>query len=177
MIETDRLVLRGWVETDKAPFHAMCNDPVVMEYLGPPLSHDDVAAAAARQNGLLADVGYCFWAIERKADRAFLGFCGLKPGAIGTPIEDGIEIGWRLAAEHWGRGYAREAAEASLSWGWINIAADSIWAITVSGNRRSWGLMERLGMARRPDLDFDHPQSGLEDRLKPHVVYRIERPA
>lgn len=175
MIDTGRLVLRGWTDADKAPFHAMCNDPAVMEYLGPPLSHDDVDAAAARQNALLADAGYCFWAIERKADGAFLGFCGLKPGAVGTPIEGRIEIGWRLATEYWGKGYAREAAAASLSWGWANIDIDNIWAITVLANSRSWGLMERLGMTRRLELDFDHPHPGLEDRLKRHLTYTIQR--
>lgn len=177
MIETERLLLRGWIDADKAPFHAMCNDPAVMEYLGPPMSREDVDAAVARQNGLLADVGYCFWAVERKADRAFLGFCGLKPGAAGTPIEGRIEIGWRLAADHWGRGYAREAAAASLAWGWANSSADSMWAITVPANSRSWGLMKRLGMTRWQELDFDHPQPGLDERLKRHLTYGIERPA
>ncbi|KKC27131.1 GNAT family N-acetyltransferase [Sphingomonas sp. SRS2] len=177
MIETERLVLRGWVEADKAPFHAMGNDPAVMEYLGPPLGHDDIDVMTARQNGFLADAGYCFWAVERKQDGAFLGFCGLKPGAISTPIEGRVEIGWRLAAAHWGAGYAREAAAASLAWGWANTDADAIWAMTVPANSRSWGLMERLGMQRRRDLDFNHPQPGLEERLKPHIVYTIGRPA
>lgn len=177
MIETERLVLRGWIRTDRHPFLAMGNDPAVMEYLGPPMGMFDVDEAAWRQNGFLADLGYCFWAVERKADRAFLGFCGLKPGAIGTPIEGRMEIGWRLATAYWGKGYAREAAEASLGWGWANTDIDSIWAITVSGNDRSWGLMERLGMTRRPEFDFDHPQPEVEPRLKPHIAYSIGRPA
>jgi RimJ/RimL family protein N-acetyltransferase len=177
MIETGRLTLRGWIESDKAPFHAMCNDPVVMEYLGDPMSMADVDAAAARQNGLIADLGYCFWAVERRDDKAFLGFCGIKPGATGTPIEGRIEIGWRLAQPHWGKGYAREAAQASLDWAWANTDADSVWAITNIGNARSWGLMERLGMRRRPEFDFDHSQPNLEARLIPHITYSIGRPA
>ena len=176
MIETGRLVLRGWKEADKAPFHAMCNDPAVMEYLGAPLSHAEIDAATARQNALQAERGYCFWAVERKAGRDLLGFCGLKPGPPGTPLEGRIEIGWRLAAEHWGRGYAREAAEASLAWGWANLADDSIWAITNIGNARSWGLMERLGMRRHADLDFDLDRPTLEARLRPHITYSIGRP-
>jgi len=176
MIESERLRLRGWIDTDKAPFLAMCTDPAVMDYLGPPLTAADVEAQTARQNGLLADLGHCFWAVERREDGAFLGFCGLKPGAVGTPIEGRIEIGWRLAQPYWGKGYAREAAEASLAWGWEKLAVPDIWAITVLGNSRSWGLMERLGMTLRPELDFDHPQPGLEDRLKPHITYSIERP-
>jgi RimJ/RimL family protein N-acetyltransferase len=176
MIGTDRLVLRGWRDSDAEPFLAMCTDPAVMEYLGPPLARDDVALNIERQNGFLDAHGYCFWAIERREDGAFMGFCGLKPGAAGTPIEGRVEIGWRLAPSHWGKGYAREAAQASLDWGWANLDADSIWAITVPANVRSWGLMERLDMVRRHDLDFDHPQPGLEERLKAHLTYSIERP-
>lgn len=176
MIESERLLLRGWIDADKAPFHAMCNDPAVMEYLGPPMSLPDIDAMVDRLSLMMVDPGYCFWAIERKADGAFLGFCGLKPGAPGTPVEGRIEIGWRLAREHWGRGYAREAAIASLAWGWANLDADSIWAITVTANSRSRGLMERLGMTRRHELDFDHPLPGLEERLRRHVTYSITRP-
>ncbi|QEH77551.1 GNAT family N-acetyltransferase [Sphingomonas sp. C8-2] len=176
MIATDRLVLRGWRDSDAAPFAAMGNDPAVMEFLGPPMTADDVAQAIERQNAFLDAHGYCFWAIERRDDGAFMGFCGLKPGAAGTPIEGRIEIGWRLARAYWGQGYAREAAQASLDWAWRHLDADAVWAITVPANVRSWGLMERLGMSRRHDLDFDHPLPGLEERLKAHVTYSIERP-
>jgi RimJ/RimL family protein N-acetyltransferase len=176
MIETERLKLRAWVESDLAPFHAMSQDPEVMRYLGPPMSMSDVEAAAARQNGFLADLGYCFLAVERKADQAFLGFCGVKPGAMGTPIENRIEIGWRLARRYWGHGYALEAAQASLDRAWTTSDTDRIWAITTPGNERSWGLMERLGMTRHADLDFEHPEPGLDDWLKPHITYSIGRP-
>lgn len=176
MIATARLRLQGWTEADRAPFHAMCNDPAVMEYLGAPLSLANVDAAIARQRDLQGELGYCFWAVERKEDGVFLGFCGLKPGAASTPIQGTIEIGWRFAVPYWSKGYAREAAEASLAWGWANLHADDIWAMTVAGNSRSWRLMERIGMARRAALDFDHPQPGLEDRLKPHIIYSIGRP-
>lgn len=176
MIETDRLTLRGWQDSDVAPFHAMCNDPDVMRYLGPPLSLEDAAAARTRQNGILASHGYCFWAVERKADGAFLGFCGLKPGPEGTPIHGKVEIGWRLRREAWGAGYAREAAEASIAWGWANTDAPEILAMTNIGNVRSWGLMERLGMVRDLEGDFDHPAVPIGDPLRPHILYRIKRP-
>jgi RimJ/RimL family protein N-acetyltransferase len=176
MIETERLILRGWRDDDIAPFHAMGNDPEVMRYLGPPMSRDDVVAAAERQNGFLASLGYCFWAIERRADGAFLGFCGLKPGPDGTPLADQVEIGWRLARVAWGQGYAREAADASIAWGWANTGAPEIAAMTNVGNDRSWGLMERLGMVRDHSGDFEHPAVPIGDPLRPHIVYRINRP-
>ena len=176
VVETERLVLRAWRAEDAAPFHAMCTDPEVMAYLGPPLSRADVEAAIVRQNGFQSGHGYCFWAIERRADGAMLGFCGLKPGPERTPLHARIEIGWRLRRDAWGQGYAREAARASLDWGWANLPDDAIWAMTNIANSRSWGLMERLGMARRAELDFDHPALGADDPLRPHIVYGADRP-
>lgn len=177
MIETERLILRAWRDSDVAAFHAMCNDPDVMRYLGPPLSLTDAQEAADRQNGFIASHGYCFWALERKQDGAFLGFCGMKPGPEGTPIRDEMEIGWRLARPHWGQGYAREAAEASIAWGWTNTTVPEVAAMTVIANSSSWGLMERLGMVRDCDSDFDHPAVAEGDPLRRHILYRIARPA
>ena len=174
MIETERLILRGWQESDRAPFHAMGQDDRVMATLGPLLWRDESDALIERFQRILDAQGFTFWAIERRADGAFLGFCGLKPGAVETPIEGEIEIGWRLAHERWGQGYAREAAQASLAWNWANLDAPSIAAITSRDNVRSWGLMERLGMVRDPAGDFDHPAA--IERLRPHVTYRIARP-
>ncbi|NIJ18494.1 RimJ/RimL family protein N-acetyltransferase [Sphingomonas naasensis] len=173
MIETDRLILRGWHDGDRAPFHAMGQDARVMATLGPLLWRDESDALIDRLQAIFDTHGFTFWAIERRADGAFLGFCGLKPGAEDTPIEGEIEIGWRLAHEHWGQGYAREAAQASLDWGWANLDAPAIAAITSTDNARSWGLMERLGMARAPEDDFDHPNA--IDRLRRHITYRIAR--
>lgn len=176
MIETERFILRGWRDADRTPFAAMGRDPEVMEHLGPLSSREEADAAVDRQMLFQQTLGHCFWAIERKADGAFLGFCGLKPGVPDTPIGDDIEIGWRLARAYWGQGVAREAAEASLAWGFANLPAPRIIAITTIGNIRSWGLMERLGMARRPDLDFMHPILADDDPLKPHITHVKDRP-
>jgi RimJ/RimL family protein N-acetyltransferase len=176
VIETERLALRPWRDADLQPFHALCSDPAVMRYLGPLLSAGEVAAAIARHQGLQADNGYCFWAVERREDGLFLGFCGLKPGPEGTPIAGQVEIGWRLRADSWGKGYAREAAQASLDWAWAHLETPDVAAMTNIENTRSWGLMERLGMTRKPDEDFDHPALPVGDPLRAHILYRIERP-
>jgi RimJ/RimL family protein N-acetyltransferase len=176
MIETERVILRGWRESDVEPFHAMGNDPQVMEFLGPYLSLADAEGAMERQNDTLAALGHCFWAVERREDGAFMGFCGVKPGPVNTPIEGEIEIGWRLARPYWGNGYAREAAQASLDWVWANLDVDNVAAITVLGNTRSWGLMERLGMSRAIDDDFDHPNVPIGNPIRRHITYRVARP-
>lgn len=175
MIETERLILRDWREADVAPFAAMGRDPEVMAFIGPPLDDEGVRAAIERQHGFQLAHGYCFWAVERRDDAAFLGFCGLKPGAPGTPIENEVEIGWRLARHAWGQGYAREAAAASLDWGW-GRGMRRIAAITVPANARSWRLMERLGMRRLFDRDFAHPALAPDDPLSRHIVYVIDHP-
>lgn len=176
MIDTARLSLRPWCDADRAPFHVMCQDPEVMQHLGPPLSRVDSDAAVDRMMALQAERGHCFWAVERKSDSAFLGFCGLKIFTEESPILGDVEIGWRLRRDAWGQGYAREAAQASLDWGFANLSAGRIVAITVDANRRSWGLMERLGMLRRPDLDFEHPRLPEGNPLRPHIVYVVDRP-
>ena len=176
IIETPRLRLRTWEEADIAPLLAICRDPKVMEFLGPLQDEAVIRAAIARQRAHQATLGHCYWVIERKSDAEMLGFCGIQPEPKGTPIAGLPDIGWRLGFVHWGKGYAREAAQASLDWGFANLPDDAIWAITVPANVRSWGLMERLGMQRHHDLDFDHPNMPDGSPLKRHIAYSIARP-
>jgi RimJ/RimL family protein N-acetyltransferase len=176
MIEAERLILRPYDDTrDRTAMRAMCADPDVMRYLLP--VPDDAAhdAMIARMEGYLADFGYTFWTVERRADGAILGVCGLKPGSPDTPIAAAVEIGWRFAREHWGQGYAREAAQATLDWAWNTLDCVQVVAITVPDNAASWGLMERLGMTRIVDGDFDHPAVPDGSPLKRHILYRIDR--
>ena len=176
MIETERLVLRSWKRTDQAALHAIKSDPQVMASLGPPVSRGEsdrsiqTLIAAERKNG------FTFWAVERRSDATLLGYAGLLPTPAGTPVAGEIEIGWALASAHWGHGYAREAAVATLDWAWANTKSRRIVAITTPGNERSWGLMQRLGMRRDWGGDFDHPALAEGDPLRRHITYRIERP-
>ena len=177
MIETARLVLRPWRDEDADEFVRVTNTPAVMTHLGGVDDPRRLTALCDRQRAMQAERGHCFWIVERKSDGALLGFCGLKaPSVPDTPVAQDVEIGWRLREDAWGHGYAREAAEASLAWGWANLDAPRIIAMTVAANRRSWGLMERIGMARRPDLDFGHPAFVADHPLYDHIVYVVERP-
>ena len=150
----------------------MACDPQVMAYL-PPLTRAEADVSVDRMIAIGRDHGHVFWALERKAEGDFIGFCGILPPR--SPIFE-HEIGWRLAHHAWGLGLAREAAEASLEWAWSHLPVPAIMAITNLANVRSWGLMERLGMARCPDEDFDHPDLAEGDPLRPHILYRIHRP-
>ncbi|MBB6505587.1 RimJ/RimL family protein N-acetyltransferase [Sphingomonas endophytica] len=175
MIGTERLILRAWRAADVAPFHAMGQDAEVMRYLGPETTIAGAGAMLHEANETARTFGRCFWAMERRADRAFIGFCGVEPGPAGSPIAGLPEIGWRLARSAWGQGLATEAARAVLAAEWER-GTETVYAITVPANRRSWGLMERLGMTRVEDGDFDHPDLAPDSPLRRHVLYRIDHP-
>ena len=173
-IETARLRLRSWREEDRAPFAAICADPRVMATLGPVMDRTASDALLDRVRSIEATHGHTFWALERNADAALIGWCGVIRGNAG-PVDGKAEIGWRLAHEAWGQGYATEAARASLDWLFANLPDDAAWAITSAGNQRSRAVMERLGMRYHPELDFDHPRIAEGDPLRRHVTYSVQR--
>lgn len=175
MIETERLRMRSWRDDDIAPFQAICSDPDVMATLGPPLDLAATEALVVRMQGLEAEYGHCFWALERQADARLIGWCGVIRGTVG-PVADRAEIGWRLARDCWGAGYATEAAWGAADWTFANLPDPDVWAITARRNDRSRAVMERLGMRHHPDLDFDHPKLAATDPLCPHVAYSMPRP-
>jgi RimJ/RimL family protein N-acetyltransferase len=176
VIATGRLLVRPWRDADLEPFAALCADPEVMAHLGPLWDAAQCRATIDRQRHLQAMLGHCFWAVERRGDGAFLGFCGIKPGPPATPIEGLPEIGWRLARHAWGQGYAREAAAACLDWAWERTPWRAVFAITARGNARSWRLMEQLGMARLAGGDFDYPGLAEDDPTRATITYVIHRP-
>jgi len=171
VIVTERLVLRPYAARDRATIVAHIADAEVMRYLNPVPTDADVDAMIERQNGYLATLGYCFWSVEVRATGAMIGVCGLKPGTAGGSLDGAVEIGWRFGRDHWGQGFAREAAQASLDWGFATLPVDRVGAITVAANVRSWTLMERIGMVRDPDGDFDHPSVPDDSPLKRHITY------
>jgi len=172
MIETERLVLRDWREEDAEPFIRHTNTPAVMRWLGG-VQTEEVARQAieGRVVRWQRERGFTFWVVERKDDRALLGFCGLKlADTEGSPIEGEYEVGWRLREDAWGQGYAKEAAIASLDFAFDRLGADRVVALTCIQNEASWGLMQRLGMTRRPELDYDDPRF---PALNPTIIYDI----
>jgi RimJ/RimL family protein N-acetyltransferase len=171
-IETQRLILRDWRETDIAPFIHHTNTESVMRWLGGVRTEEwHRTAFRERLMRWQTERGFTFWAVERKADGALLGFCGIKiADTPGAPIEGLHEVGWRLREDAWGHGYAKEAAIASLDFAFDTLGSERVVAITFTGNEPSWGLMERLGMTRRPELDYDDPRF---PALNPTIVYDI----
>ena len=173
-IDTPRLRLRHWREEDIGPFIRDTNTPAVMRWLGGVKSDSEVRTMfLERLVRWQEERGFTFWPIERKQDGELLGFCGLKlADGPGCGFIGEYEVGWRLREDAWGQGYAKEAAIASLDFAFDRLAAERVFAVTFAGNEPSWGLMERLGMRRRPDLDYHDPRFGEHN---PTIVYEIER--
>jgi RimJ/RimL family protein N-acetyltransferase len=175
--ETERLILRNWRESDRPEYLATCNTEAVTAHLNGPASAEDIDAAFARIAKSQDEHGFSFWAIERKTEGALLGYCGLRIcDDLDRPVHGNVEIGWRLREDAWGQGYAHEAARAALDWAWANLDIERVVSFTVAANEPSWRLMERLGMTRRPELDFAHPRFPVDHPLSRHITYVIERP-
>lgn len=176
--ETDRLILRDWHADDWKPFWQHLNTPNVMRHLGGLADAETRQRAQDRLEGYNRDHGHTFWVVERKQDGGhlageILGFCGLKRcNEPKGPIGD-MEAGWRLREDAWGHGYAKEAATASLALAFERFDAPHVIALTVQENVASWGLMKRLGMERRSDMDFPDMVSWAKG--KTIIVYRIDR--
>ncbi len=172
MIETERLILRAFVEADREPWAAMNADPEVMRHFPATLSRAEADAVIERVNGKIAASGVGFWALERKADGQFLGFAGLNCIAHeNLPIFGQWEVGWRLARHAWGQGYASEAGRAALAHGFGKMGLERILAYTAITNTPSEAVMQRLGMTRAEDMDFEHPLVPEGNPIRRHIVY------
>jgi RimJ/RimL family protein N-acetyltransferase len=174
-LRTSRLVLRRWRDTDRASFAALNADPVVMEHFPATLRREESDDLADRIAAGLDERGWGLWAVEIPGTVAFAGFIGLNPATFAAPFTPAVEVGWRLAREHWGSGYATEGARAALTFGFDALALEEIVSFTTHGNARSRRVMERLGMHRDPADDFDNPNVPDGDPLRPHVLYRLDR--
>lgn len=173
-LETERLILRCWRESDIQPFVAMGQDPKVMENLGPLLSADETAAMAGRIHASFEQNGFGVFAVEVKGGPDFIGFIGLAIPRFEAPFTPCVEVGWRLAADHWGKGYAGEGAKRCLEFAFSPLDLTEIVALTAVGNSNSRRVMEKLAMTYEPIYDFEHPNV-TDPKLKAHVLYRITK--
>ncbi len=176
-IATARLRLRAWRESDVDPFMHALNRPEVTRWLGGLKPRSHYVDLYRRMADSQARDGHCFWIMEGAASGAILGFCGVRrTDHPRLPVHGYLELGWRLAASHWGRGYAKEAALASIDWCRAQRPDDHrLIAYTVPDNRASWGLMRAIGMERDAALDFDHPAYPIGHALSRHIVYALDR--
>jgi 3-dehydroquinate dehydratase / shikimate dehydrogenase len=172
-LRTERLLLRPWREGDRDAFAALNADPRVMEWFPATLTRARSDAVADAIEARLGDQGWGLWAVELPGVADFIGFIGLNPAdeELGRPA---VEVGWRLAAEHWGRGYAPEGAIAALRHGFEALGLEEIVSFTAVGNLKSRRVMEKIGMTHDGADDFDHPRIAEGSPLRRHVLYRVD---
>jgi RimJ/RimL family protein N-acetyltransferase len=173
-LRTERLLLRPWRSSDRAQFAAINADPKVMEHFPRTSTREETDNWVDKIVARMEQQGFGLWAVEVPGVADFIGFIGLNPAdaVLGRPV---LEIGWRLGAEHWGRGYATEGARASLAHAFDVLDRDEVVSFTTTANERSRHVMEKLGLVHRPEDDFDHPGVPPTWSGRRHVLYRITR--
>ncbi|NML44005.1 GNAT family N-acetyltransferase [Ramlibacter sp. G-1-2-2] len=173
-LDTARLRLRQWREPDRAPFAAMNADPAVMEFFPALQSRAASDASIDAWQAQFQERGWSNWAVELRSTGSFIGFVGLSIPRRLLPFSPCVEVGWRLAREHWGQGFATEGARAALRVGFEQIGLDDIVSFTSVLNVRSRAVMERIGM-HDTHQDFEHPGIPEGSPLRRHCLYRIFR--
>ena len=169
---TERLRLRQWNDVDRAPFASLNADPRVMEFFPRPLDRESSDVMADRIQSQIAERGWGLWAVEIRESKKFIGFIGLNIPPPELPFSPCIEIGWRLAVEYWGKGYAVEGARGALRVGFEMLALPEIVSFAALGNVRSRAVMKKLGMLDTGTV-FEHPLLDENAPLREHCLYRL----
>ncbi len=178
IIQTSRLILRQWSSADLEPFAKLNADPKVMEYFPSILTREESDQMAKRMEAKIAERGWGWWAVSAPGVAEFIGFIGLNnvdKSTLPAHFTPAVEIGWRLAPDYWGKGYAVEGAMACLKYGFETLNLNEIVSFTAVQNERSRRVMKRLGMHHDPKDDFDHPKLSEDHPLRRHVLYRMNR--
>jgi RimJ/RimL family protein N-acetyltransferase len=176
LLKTERLILREWTSADRAPFARMNADPRVMEFLTGTITREESdRLVTERVEAHFREHGFGLCAAELAENHEFIGFIGLAVPAFEASFTPCVEIGWRLAAEYWGRGLATEGAREILRYAFEERGLAELVSFAAEGNVRSRRVMEKIGMSRDPAEDFDHPKLAAGDLMRRHVLYRLTR--
>ncbi len=175
MLQTERLILRQWSKDDFLPFSKINNNKEAMEFFTRLLTQEESYKMAGWISSLIEQRGWGFWAVEVAGLKKFIGFVGLHTPSENLPFAPCVEIGWRLAKDCWGQGYATEGARESLRYAFEELNLDEVFSLTAVANTRSRNVMEKIGMKNthdnfmHPDIEQDHPHCE-------HVLYRVTKP-
>jgi RimJ/RimL family protein N-acetyltransferase len=177
ILETKRLILRTWHDDDIDPMTLINQDPKVCEFLLGVGDRKATIAGAERINKHFQDHGFSLYAVELKSTHEMIGWTGLMIPSFESHFTPAVEIGWRLASEHWNKGYATEAATAVLDYAFTTLNLNEVVSFTVVNNKASRRVMEKIGLQHNSHDDFDHPKISIEHPLSRHVLYRLSKSA
>jgi RimJ/RimL family protein N-acetyltransferase len=172
-IETNRLGLRNWIESDITPFASMCEDPEVMKHFPSVVSKADATAFVRSYQQHFEEFGFTYFAVEELNGGEFIGFVGIKHQTYESPFTPCVDIGWRLKRSAWGKGYATEAAKACLEFAFESAKLEEIFAMCTNTNAPSESVMKKIGMEKAGT--FEHPAIAANSLLNPCLAYRIGR--
>ena len=172
-LESQRLILRPWQESDRSPFYQLNADPVVMRYFPKSLSRMESDQLLDKFQALIEQQGWGFWAVELKAEQCLIGMTGLHHQPDQFHFSPCTEMGWRFAKDFWGHGYATEAAQLALKFAFQTLKLNEVVAFTASINHPSQAVMQRLGMHYQHE--FLHPALSADSILQKHVLYAIQQ--
>jgi RimJ/RimL family protein N-acetyltransferase len=175
ILETERLILREWRDSDRAIYASFTADPETRRFYPNTLTRAETGKAIDRYIRGLAHNGFGYLAVQRKSDGTFIGDVGLAPVEMPIHGNPPVELGYLLGRPYWGQGYAPEAARAWIAYAFDALGLPQVAAWTASINHPSRRVMEKAGMTRDPAGDFEHPKVPQGHPLRPHVLYRIAR--
>jgi RimJ/RimL family protein N-acetyltransferase len=173
VLETERLRLREWEPGDREGFAQINADLRVMEFFPKCLTREESDAMVDRIESHFRAKGFGLYAAELRNDARFIGYVGLHTPTFEAHFTPCVEIGWRLASDVWGNGLATEGALAVVQHAFENLGLDQVVSFTVSANRRSIRVMEKIGMTRDAADDFEHPSLPAGHPPRHHVLYRV----
>lgn len=176
-IQTERLILREWKDSDIPIFIAMNRDLEVMKFFPNLLSEDESQALVANFRNHFSENGFGFFAVELKKTQEFIGFVGIAKVNFEAHFTPAVEIGWRLSSQNFGKGYATEAAQEVLKFAFEELSMKEIVAFTIPENLPSQNVMKKIGMVRDLSGDFTHPKLPKNHKLSLHYLYKISNSA
>ncbi len=172
-IQTERLGLRNWQDSDLVEMAAINRDPQVMQHFPSTQSLEDTRGFIDRMQKQFSKTGYCYFAAERLSDQTFLGFIGIMYQDYEADFTPCVDIGWRLGKVYWGQGFATEGAKACLEYAFEVLALEKVYSLASLANVPSMKVMEKIGM--KYQYDFDHPKLLNYPSIKTCSLYLINK--
>lgn len=173
-LETQRLILRSFQMTDLDTMAAIDADPKVCEFLPALGTRENTTAVIKRIMTHEQQKGYSLYAVELKAMHKMIGWIGLIAPSFEDHFTPAVEIGWRLASQHWNQGFATEGATAVLDYAFTTLRLEEVVSFTTEKNMASRRVMEKIGLQHDLKDDFNHPNLPGHP-LEKHVLYRLKR--
>lgn len=172
LFESERLAFRNWIDDDLPALHKVSSDPEVMKYFPATKTKEETKIFIKRMQSHFEERNYCYFPAVLKSSQEVIGFIGLAYQTFDAPFNPAVDIGWRLAKNHWGKGYATEGAKACLKYAFEKLNIDTILSIASTINVPSIKVMQKIGM--QYEYNFEHQLLLEYPKIKTCSLYSIK---